>query len=181
MFYIKMYSKFGPMVAGVSDTGSIRGLWFKEQKYYPCVDKVYDLNQQGIFLPHSVKIQAHLLQEELLAYQDQTRGRGGIAFDLQGTVFQKLVWKVVETISYGQTWTYGQLSQAVAERMGRDSMSAQAVGGALGRNPIAILIPCHRIIGADQTLTGYAGGLSIKRALLAHEGVEFPQQLAFEF
>lgn len=85
---------------------------------------------------------------------------------LHGTDFQKLVWEILLTIPYGRTMTYGDVAKQVASRQGRASMSAQAVGGAAGRNPIAVIVPCHRVIGANGSLTGYAGGLDKKRFLL---------------
>jgi len=86
-----------------------------------------------------------------------------------GTAFQMSVWAILRTIPYGKTTTYGRISaQIAAARGGR--MSAQAVGGAVGRNPISIIIPCHRVIGANGRLTGYAGGLDKKEYLLELEG-----------
>jgi methylated-DNA-[protein]-cysteine S-methyltransferase len=85
---------------------------------------------------------------------------------LHGTVFQTRVWHELAAIPYGQTWSYGQL----ARRINQPSAS-RAVGLANGRNPISILVPCHRVIGADGSLTGYGGGLERKRWLLAHEGL----------
>ena len=76
-------------------------------------------------------------------------------------------------IPYGRTTTYGALAARVSAKRGLAHMSAQAVGGAVGRNPIAILIPCHRVLGARGQLTGYAGGLDAKRFLLAHEGIGY--------
>ena len=87
-----------------------------------------------------------------------------------GTAFQQAVWNILRGIPYGTTMTYGGIAAHIASaRDGR--MSAQAVGGAVGRNPISILIPCHRVIGTDGSLTGYAGGLDKKEALLRLEGV----------
>lgn len=83
--------------------------------------------------------------------------------ELRGTPFQQRVWKELLTIPYGQTVTYGELACRLGCR------SAQAVGGAVGRNPISIIVPCHRVVGADGSLTGYAGGLDRKRALLELE------------
>lgn len=91
----------------------------------------------------------------------------------QGTAFQELIWQLLLEIPYGETTTYGTLAKLAAERLGKARMSAQAVGGAVGANPIAIIIPCHRCLGAGDTLTGYAGGLHLKRALLALEGIPF--------
>ena len=91
-------------------------------------------------------------------------------FDLplqfEGTTFQRRVWQELREIPYGETWSYGQL----ARRIGNPNAS-RAVGLANGRNPISILVPCHRVIGADGSLTGYGGGLERKRWLLAHEGL----------
>ena len=90
---------------------------------------------------------------------------------LTGTPFQRSVWALLSEIPYGETTTYGALAKEVAKRLGKKKMSAQAVGGAVGRNPISILIPCHRVIGADGSLTGYAGGVEKKAALLKIEGI----------
>ena len=86
-----------------------------------------------------------------------------------GTAFQQAVWEVLRTIPYGQTTTYGAIAKRLEKSTGK-RMSAQAVGGAVGRNPISIIIPCHRVIGADGSLTGYAGGLDKKEYLLRTEG-----------
>ena len=88
----------------------------------------------------------------------------------EGTDFQKRIWQMLLEIPFGQTRTYGDLAREAAAAMGKEKMSAQAVGGAVGRNPISIVIPCHRVVGADGSLTGYAGGLEKKRWLLCHEG-----------
>ena len=87
-----------------------------------------------------------------------------------GTAFQQAVWKVLRRIPYGTTTAYGRIAAHIAAARG-GRMSAQAVGGAVGRNPISILIPCHRVIGTDGSLTGYTGGLDKKEALLRLEGV----------
>lgn len=92
-----------------------------------------------------------------------------IDFDLcpAGTAFQKKVWGILLTVPYGQTRTYGSVAGQIG---GGKPMSSRAVGGAVGRNPISIIIPCHRIVGAGGKLTGYAGGLETKAWLLRHEG-----------
>ena len=87
-----------------------------------------------------------------------------------GTAFQQSVWEILRTIPYGQTVTYGAIARRIEQNTGC-RMSAQAVGGAVGRNPISILIPCHRVIGADGSLTGYAGGLDKKAYLLRIEEI----------
>lgn len=89
--------------------------------------------------------------------------------DPAGTKFQKEVWEILLSIPYGTTVSYGEIAAVLAKRTGRTAMSAQAVGGAVGRNPVAIIIPCHRVIGADGSLTGYAAGLDKKEKLLLLE------------
>mgnify|MGYP000899464994 CR=1 FL=1 len=87
-----------------------------------------------------------------------------------GTAFQMSVWAILQAIPYGETTTYGAIARRLEEQT-KKRMSAQAVGGAVGRNPISILIPCHRVIGANGSLTGYAGGLDKKEYLLGLEGI----------
>jgi methylated-DNA-[protein]-cysteine S-methyltransferase len=109
--------------------------------------------------------------EDLLAwlsrhmYFSRIRREFDLPLDARGTAFQKAVWAEVARIPYGATTTYGQ----IAQRIGR-SGAARAVGAAVGANPLSILIPCHRVIGAGGALTGYGGGLEIKAALLRLEG-----------
>lgn len=89
---------------------------------------------------------------------------------LKGTAFQLQVWEILQSIPWGQTVTYGDIAREMALRLGKEKMSAQAVGQAVGRNPVSIIIPCHRVVGAGQRLTGYAGGVDKKLWLLRHEG-----------
>jgi methylated-DNA-[protein]-cysteine S-methyltransferase len=103
---------------------------------------------------------------QLNEYFAGTRRDFDLPLRLQGTPFQQRVWKSLTEIPYGETWSYGEL----AKRIGNPNAS-RAVGLANGRNPISILVPCHRVIGADGSLTGYGGGLDRKRWLLAHEGI----------
>lgn len=88
---------------------------------------------------------------------------------MRGTDFQRAVWEAVMTVPYGRTATYGQLADIVAARTGAKRVSARAVGGALARNAICLIIPCHRVVGADGSLTGYAGGVQRKARLLEME------------
>lgn len=83
-----------------------------------------------------------------------------------GTDFQKKVWQHLTKISFGETWSYGQLANSIGNKK-----ASRAVGAANGKNPISIIIPCHRVIGANGSLTGYAGGLAVKEWLLKHEGI----------
>lgn len=92
-----------------------------------------------------------------------------------GSAFRQLVWNILLEIPYGKVVTYRDIARKAAQQLGRQSMSAQAVGGAVGHNPISIIIPCHRVIGSDHSLTGYAGGLEKKRWLLELEGADIEQ------
>ncbi len=91
--------------------------------------------------------------------------------DVKGTLFQEEVWNILKTINYGEVRTYGDIAKEIAKKRNIKKMSAQAVGGALNKNPIAIIIPCHRVIGQNGTLIGYACGLEIKRKLLELEKI----------
>lgn len=116
-----------------------------------------------------LELAAHpLLQEagqQLLAYLNRTRQGFDLPLSYQGTPFQRLVWQQLRTIPYGRTRTYGELAAAIGDRH-----KARAVGGAAHANPLAIIIPCHRLIGAGGSLTGFGGGLAMKQTLLELEG-----------
>lgn len=91
---------------------------------------------------------------------------------METTPFRRAVWEIMLTIPYGSTMTYGGIAARIARQKGLATMSAQAVGGAVGRNSISLMIPCHRVVGANGSLTGYAGGIDKKVKLLALEGVD---------
>lgn len=113
----------------------------------------------------SDKEKVALYKEQFEEYLAGKRAAFDFPVDLQGTNFQLEVWQALLTIPYGQTASYLD----IALKLGRDHKSAQAIGGAVGRNPLSIVYPCHRVVGADGSLTGYTGGLDIKTALLNHE------------
>ena len=95
-----------------------------------------------------------------------------VPLDMQGTDFQKLVWKQLTAIPYGETWSYGEMAAAIGK-----PTASRAVGHANGRNPVSIIVPCHRVIGSSGRLVGYGGGLDRKRALLALEGASTQERL----
>jgi methylated-DNA-[protein]-cysteine S-methyltransferase len=109
---------------------------------------------------------------ELREYFDRKRTLFTLPLALEGTSFQQSIWKLLRDIPYGETRTYAQLSDAIGNRA-----AIRAVGLANGRNPVSIVVPCHRVIGSDGGLTGYAGGLDRKRFLLDLEGAALSQQL----
>ena len=125
----------------------------------------------GRELPEAPK-EDEVLRKALLWLEGYFRGEAHeVTFPLapEGTAFQRMIWELLLEIPYGKTRTYAQLAREAAFRLGKERMSAQAVGQAVGRNPIAIAIPCHRVVGAKGQLTGYAWGVEKKQWLLEHE------------
>jgi len=147
------------------------GLWFIGQKYYP------SLTANWIHEPNRPVFAS--ARDCLERYFSGSPGAPHVPLDPQGRPFQKTVWDILSTIPMGQVATYGQIAKQMARRLGKTSMSAQAVGGAVAHNPISILIPCHRVIGADGSLTGYAGGLDRKAALLRIEKANLSAGISF--
>ena len=145
-----------------SDGAALTGLWIENQKYFfPNGEGAASRPELEIF---------ECARLWLDAYFDGKRPDiSALPLSPQGSEFAKLIWSFLCDIPYGETTTYGALAAKAAEAMGRAHMSAQAVGGAVGHNPISIIIPCHRVLGANGCLTGYAGGLERKRFLLNHE------------
>ena len=128
------------------------------------VDQSHPPKDHGSWRPASDPAAFQDVVDQLDAYFSGVLTEFEVALDPVGTSFQRTVWAALREIPYGQTWSYGQL----AERIGRPGAS-RAVGMANGRNPVGIIVPCHRIVGADGSLTGYAGGIERKRYLLEHE------------
>ena len=143
---------------------ALTGLWFDGQKYFP--HKLISESNEAelpIFTQTCKWLDIYFSGKE----PDFTP-----TISLNTTPFRKVVYDILLTIPYGQTMTYGEIARILAERQGVEHMSAQAVGSAVGHNPISIIIPCHRVVGADGSLTGYAGGLDKKTALLKLEKYE---------
>ena len=144
-----------------SDGEALTGLWFDGQKYYP-----HKLILESIESKLPIFIQTC---KWLDIYFSGSVPNFTPPISLKTTPFRKAVYDILITIPYGQTMTYGEIAHILAEQKGIQRMSAQAVGGAVGHNPISIIVPCHRVVGADGSLTGYAGGLDKKIALLKLE------------
>lgn len=143
--------------------GALVGLWLRGQKYFPPELPPLGSGEGETFARTRRWLDAYFAGERPEPGELELRPRG--------SAFAREVWKLLLEIPYGQTVTYGQLAKELAQRRGLERMSAQAVGGAVGHNPISIIIPCHRVLGAKGQLTGYAGGLEIKRRLLELEGI----------
>ena len=144
-----------------SDGEALTGLWFDGQKYYP-----YKLVEESTETELPIFMQT---VKWLNMYFSGRIPNFTPPISLQTTTFRKAVYDILLTIPYGQTMTYGEIARILAEQQGVERMSAQAVGGAVGHNPISIIVPCHRVVGADGSLIGYAGGLDRKKALLKLE------------
>lgn len=152
------HSPLGPMVLAASDAGLV-GVWFHDQKHLP------DTSAWPTQADHPVLRQA---AAQLAEYFAGTRQHFELPLDVSGgTAFQQSVWQALMQIAPGNTTSYGRLSGRIAK-----PQAVRAVGAAVGRNPLSIVVPCHRVLGADGSLTGYAGGLPRKEALLKLEGVQ---------
>lgn len=170
--YVKYNSKWGEMVLCMSDKGVLKGLWFTGQKYFPKLEGTKIRNVDEIHsLSYEVREAIVTVMNQLKEYENGKRYEFDLKLEPEGTLFQKEVWKMLLGIPYGKTLTYGEISDQVAKTLNKKSMSAQAIGQAVGHNPISVIIPCHRVIGKMNELTGYAGGIDKKIALLTLEGV----------
>ena len=155
-YYDTFDGPHGGMLLVASEDG-LCGVYFDGQKYFPQLEP-------GKRDPRRRPLRQ--AKRELMEYFAGKRKRFEVALDPDGTPFQRSVWQAIAAVRFGETISYGEL----ARRAGHPG-SARAAGAATGRNPIGVIVPCHRIMGADGSLTGYAGGLARKRALLALEGV----------
>ena len=169
MFYSTHYrSPVGNIVlAGTEE--SIVGLWIEGQKYF------------GDTVPGSwiEKEDLPILREGKRWLDEYFAGKKPEISRLPlapiGGEFRQTVWKLLTEIPYGEVTTYGRIAKEAARRLGKTGMANQAAGGAVVRNPISIIIPCHRVVGTNGSLTGYSGGLATKIALLKHEGVNLSE------
>lgn len=164
MHYISHYPSPLVTILLAADEIGLTGLWFEGQKHFalhldtPCTEKNIPLFDQT----------AHWLD----VYFSGKEPSFSVPLHFIGTPFQKDVWNILCTIPYGRITTYGEIAKLIATKHKIDRMSAQAVGAAVGRNHISIIVPCHRVVGANGNLTGYAGGIDRKAALLALENAD---------
>lgn len=158
MQYISHYqSPIGGILLAADDIG-LTGLWFEGQKYFALyLDKEHEEKEIPLFVQ---------VKHWLDIYFTGNEPDFSVPLHFTGTDFQNEVWKILCSIPYGQTTTYGKIAKQLAAEKGLRHMSAQAVGGAVGHNGISIIVPCHRVVGANGSLTGYAGGIDKKIQLL---------------
>lgn len=170
MIYTSHYlSPLGDILLA-SKNNELIGLWFEGQKYYLAnmKEEMIEKNDEEILIKTKNWLDRY--------FQGEKPDVKELTLNSIGTDFRKDVWNILCEIPYGQTITYKEIAEKLAKERGLKSMSAQAVGGAVGHNPISIIIPCHRVIGKSGNLTGYAGGLDKKEYLLKLEKIERKNQ-----
>jgi methylated-DNA-[protein]-cysteine S-methyltransferase len=133
----------------------LAGVWFEGQKHHPAPLTAVRRPDDALLRRAADQLHAYFAGETL-AFD--------VPLDLQGTAFQRAVWQALLAIPGGETRSYGEIAKALGA-----ASAVRAVGGAVGRNPVSVIVPCHRVVGSDGSLTGYAGGVDRKRALLALE------------
>ena len=164
MAYVQHYdSPLGGILLAADESG-ITGLWFDGQKYF-----ARDLPAERVEQNTPALAEAKRWLDIYF-----TGGEPDFTPPLHpiGSGFRQAVWNILLQIPYGQTTTYGEIARQLAAKQGLARMSAQAIGGAVGHNEISIIIPCHRVVGTNGSLTGYAGGVDKKERLLTLEGVD---------
>lgn len=167
MKYSTTYSSPLGKIILTSDGENITGLWMEGQKYYLGRGEEKPAEKPGL----AVFKLARKWLDSYFAGKKPEISELPLA-PVGGGDFRSAVWELLCEIPYGELTTYGELAKKMAKRTGKARMSAQAVGGAVGHNPVSIIIPCHRVVGTSGSLTGYAGGLDKKIKLLRHEGAD---------
>jgi methylated-DNA-[protein]-cysteine S-methyltransferase len=180
--YVKKYRSPIGMFTLASDGDHLTGLWLKGQKYFGAtptndeIDKkgeIGEIGGVGEVDDSANKLPLfHLVEQWLDAYFQGKQPELSLPLAPKGSPFRQNVWDILCQIPYGEVITYGDIAKKMAQKLGKDTMSAQAIGGAVGHNPISIIIPCHRVVGANGSLTGYAGGIENKIKLLELEQVD---------
>ena len=164
MQYTSKYkSPLGNILLAADEKG-LTGLWFEGQKYFALyLDKEHEEKELPVFRETKRWLDIYFTGKE---------PDFKLPLHFTGTSFQNEVWEILYTIPYGKTTTYGEIARLLAQKKGLAQMSAQAVGGAVGHNEISIIIPCHRVVGTNGSLTGYAGGIDKKIKLLELENTD---------
>lgn len=163
MIYTTHYkSPIGDLLLASKDNKLI-GLWIEGQKYYMSnfLEEMKENDNDKTLLKANKWLDRYFNKEKPSIKE--------LELNPMGSEFRQAVWRILCEIPYGKVTTYKEIAEEIAEQKGIDKMSAQAVGGAVGHNPISIIIPCHRVVGTNGDLTGYAGGIDKKKYLLEHE------------
>lgn len=164
MQYTTKYQSSVEKILLAADEIGLTGLWFDGEKFYADgLDPEHEEKELPVF---------ETARKWLDIYFTGKEPDFMPPVHMTGSPFRLSVWELLRKIPYGETVTYGELAKMVAEKRGLSRMSAQAVGGAVGHNEISIIVPCHRVVGSDGSLTGYAGGVDRKERLLTLEGVD---------
>lgn len=150
-----------------SDGKNLIGLWIEEQKYF-----VDNFEVETMIIKDNLEIFIKTKKWLDRYFKLEKPSISELELAPIGSEFRTSVWKILCDIPYGETTTYGEIAKIMAKKLNKNSMSAQAIGNAVGHNPISIIIPCHRVVGKDGNLTGYAGGIDKKIKLLELEGVD---------
>ena len=167
MTYVYKYDSPLGGITIASNGEALTGLWFDGQKYFgDTLQKEYQIKELPVF-HETVRWLDIYFQGKVPSFTPP------LLFET--TSFRKAVWEILLTIPYGQTMTYGEIADRIAKQKGLSKMSAQAVGGAVGHNPISLIVPCHRVVGTNGSLTGYAGGLDKKEKLLTLEKINMSE------
>lgn len=172
MYYMTTYPSALGALTLASDETSLVGLWIAEQKYHG--DTIPEAMVEKRGLPVLEAAQAWLDRY----FAGEKPAISELPLAPIGSDFRQEVWRLLCEIPYGEVTTYGEIARKMAKKAGKERLSAQAVGGAVGHNPISIIIPCHRVVGANGSLTGYSGGLAAKTRLLQFEGVDMTRLFA---
>ena len=172
MYYFTTYGSPLGSITLACDGESLTGLWIEGQKYHGNIASEKMIPKDGFAVFDAAK------QWLTKYFASEKPDLSSLPLALVGGEFRQAVWTILCEIPYGQVTTYGEIAKKLATQMGRKSMSAQAIGGAVGHNPISIIIPCHRVVGANGSLTGYAGGVYKKVKLLELEGADISRLFA---
>lgn len=164
MQYITHYSSPIGNITIASNGTALTGLWFDGQKYFASTLGA-DYKEENLPVFAEAK-------RWLDMYFSGSKPDFTPPLKLNGSPYRMAVWQILQSIPYGQTITYGAIAKQLAEKKGKAKISAQAVGGAVGHNPISIIVPCHRVVGTNGSLTGYAGGINKKIKLLELESID---------
>ncbi len=169
MYYYSYYNSPVGRLTIAGDEKSIVGLWLEHQRFYFDVLQGHECAEKETAVITLAKkwLDRYFLGEDPPIHQ--------LTFKFIGSDFRVGVWEMLTEIPYGKVVSYGDLAKEIVKKKGIKNMSAQAVGGAVGRNPISIIVPCHRVVGAKGNLTGYSGGIETKIKLLELEGIDMTE------